>query len=88
MLASSSSGLLLADIYGNVHVLNRDFESIKSWAAHTGGRVTHMTECKGILVTIGVSAQKTLMLPLLRGHIEVRVRLDCRADLAEVRTYA
>lgn len=55
VLAASASGVLLADIYGNVHILNRDFESLKSWVAHVGGRVTHMAERKGILVTIGVS---------------------------------
>lgn len=39
-----------------MHVLDRDFEPVKSWVAHVGGRVTHMVEQKGILVTLGVSA--------------------------------
>ena len=56
VLSSSSAGVLLADIYGSVHVLNKDFESITSWVAHQGGRVTHMTDRKGVLVTIGVCA--------------------------------
>lgn len=53
-LASSSTGLLVADIHGSVHVLNRDFEPIRSWIAHVGGRVTHMVERKGVLITLGV----------------------------------
>lgn len=53
-VASSSAGILVADIHGSVHVLNRDFDSIISWIAHMGGRVTHMVERKGILVTLGV----------------------------------
>ncbi|KAI5122199.1 hypothetical protein M0805_002688 [Coniferiporia weirii] len=53
VLSSSSAGVLLADIYGSVHILNRDFEAVRSWVAHVGGRVTHMADRKGILVTIG-----------------------------------
>ncbi|KIK69043.1 hypothetical protein GYMLUDRAFT_35082 [Collybiopsis luxurians FD-317 M1] len=52
-VASSSAGVLVADIHGSIHLLNKDFESISSWVAHTGGRVTHMVEKKGILVTLG-----------------------------------
>ncbi|GLB34509.1 putative zinc-finger [Lyophyllum shimeji] len=52
-VASSSVGVLVADIHGSVHVLNRDFESVASWVAHVGGRVTHMVERKGVLVTLG-----------------------------------
>lgn len=52
-IARTSNGLLLADIQGTVHVLDRDFEPVKSWVAHVGGRVTHMVEQKGILVTLG-----------------------------------
>ncbi|KAL0580217.1 Vacuolar protein sorting-associated protein 11 [Marasmius crinis-equi] len=53
VIASSSAGILVADIHGSVHLLNQDFESISSWIGHTGGRVTHMVERKGILVTLG-----------------------------------
>ncbi|KAG7448346.1 uncharacterized protein BT62DRAFT_947390 [Guyanagaster necrorhizus] len=51
--SSSSAGVLVADIHGSIHILNRDFESVKSWVAHVGGRVTHMVERKRILVTLG-----------------------------------
>lgn len=51
----SSAGVLVADIHGSIHLLNRDFESTNSWVAHVGGRVTHMVERRGILVTLGVS---------------------------------
>lgn len=51
---SSSAGVLVADIHGSIHLLNRDFESINSWIAHVGGLVTHMVERRGILVTLGV----------------------------------
>ncbi|KAL1686960.1 hypothetical protein GGG16DRAFT_63250 [Schizophyllum commune] len=40
-------------IHGSVHALNQDFESYMSWVAHTSGRVTHMVERKGVLVTLG-----------------------------------
>lgn len=53
-ITSSSAGILVADIYGSIHLLDKDFESISSWVAHVGGRVTHMVEKKGILVTLGV----------------------------------
>ncbi|KAF8065348.1 hypothetical protein FPV67DRAFT_1608557 [Lyophyllum atratum] len=52
-VASSSVGVLVADIHGSVHILNRDFEAVSSWIAHVGGRVTHMVERKGVLVTLG-----------------------------------
>ncbi|KAH9952033.1 hypothetical protein B0H21DRAFT_715451 [Amylocystis lapponica] len=52
-IISSSAGPLVADIHGSVFLLSRDFEVVKSWLAHTGGRVTHMAERKGILVTLG-----------------------------------
>jgi vacuolar protein sorting-associated protein 11 len=54
-VASSSAGVLLADFNGSIHILNRDFEASKSWVAYSGGRVTHMVEHRGILVTLGVS---------------------------------
>jgi hypothetical protein len=60
-MVSSSSGMLVADIHGSVHLLNREFESITSWVAHVGGRVTHMVERKGILVTLGVCLQLSLL---------------------------
>ncbi|KAJ7462780.1 hypothetical protein B0H11DRAFT_1815908 [Mycena galericulata] len=49
----SSAGVLVADIYGTIHILNREFESQRSWLAYDGGRVTHMVERRGILVTVG-----------------------------------
>ena len=53
-MISSSHGVLVADIHGSVHLLNRNFESINSWVAHVSGRVTHMIEKEGILITLGV----------------------------------
>ena len=50
----SSAGLVVADIHGSIHILNQSFVSVASWVAHLGGRVTHMIERKGMLVTIGV----------------------------------
>ncbi|KAJ6604245.1 hypothetical protein DFH09DRAFT_1122065 [Mycena vulgaris] len=49
----SSAGVLVADIYGTIHILNRDFEAQRSWIAYQGGRVTHMAERRGVLVTVG-----------------------------------
>ncbi|KAK7036583.1 Vacuolar protein sorting-associated protein 11 [Paramarasmius palmivorus] len=63
-IASSSAGIVVADIHGSVHVLNRDFESISSWVAHVSGRVTHMVERKGILVTLG--EEDAVRSPLLK----------------------
>ena len=53
-VASSTVGVLVADIYGSIHLLSREFVSVASWVAHVGGRVTHMVERRGILVTLGV----------------------------------
>ena len=53
-MTSSSAGLVVADIHGSIHILNQSFVSAASWVAHLGGRVTHMIERKGFLVTIGV----------------------------------
>ena len=53
-IVASSVGLVVADIHGSIYLLTRDFEIAKSWIAHTGGRVTHMAEKRGILVTLGV----------------------------------
>ncbi|KAF7367248.1 E3 ubiquitin-protein ligase PEP5 [Mycena sanguinolenta] len=49
----SSAGVLVADIYGTVHIVNREFEAQRTWVAYEGGRVTHMAERRGILVTVG-----------------------------------
>ena len=53
-VASSAYGIVIADMYGSVHILNKEFEPISSWVAHVGGRVTHMVERRGYLVTLGV----------------------------------
>ncbi|KAH6902717.1 vacuolar membrane protein [Coprinopsis sp. MPI-PUGE-AT-0042] len=63
-VASSSRGMLVADIHGSVHLLNRDFETVTSWVAHVAGRVTHMVERNGILVTLG--EEDTVKSPLLK----------------------
>lgn len=55
-VAPSSVGLVLADIHGHVHVLNKSFNVIRSWQAHINGRVTHMVARNGILITLGVSS--------------------------------
>ncbi|KAF8337359.1 uncharacterized protein EI90DRAFT_3144449 [Cantharellus anzutake] len=51
--ASSSVGILIADIYGLVHILDRTWVKLHSWQAFLNGRVTHMAESRGILVSIG-----------------------------------
>ena len=53
-MASSTAGILVADIHGSIHLLNKDFVPVKSWVAHVGGRVTHMVERRRVLVTLGV----------------------------------
>ncbi|KAM6500061.1 vacuolar membrane protein [Amanita muscaria] len=56
-------GVLVADVHGSIHMLNRDFQSVTSWVAHPSeGRVTHMAEQNGVLVTIGEE-------PSVRGPI-------------------
>ncbi|TFK22979.1 vacuolar membrane protein [Coprinopsis marcescibilis] len=62
--SSASVGMLVADIHGSVHLLNRDFETISSWVAHSNGRVTHMVEKNGILVTLG--EEDSVKSPLLK----------------------
>ena len=62
---ASSVGLVVADIHGSVFLVNRDFEIAKSWIAHTGGRVTHMAERRGILITLGVSCFLSSHMPSL-----------------------
>ncbi|KLO14890.1 hypothetical protein SCHPADRAFT_927552 [Schizopora paradoxa] len=64
VISPSSTGVLIADIYGSIHILNRDFESVKSWVAHVGGRVTHMVDGKGTLITIG--EEESTNLPVLK----------------------
>ncbi|KAM5536515.1 hypothetical protein V8D89_009792 [Ganoderma adspersum] len=63
-IVASSVGLVVADIHGSIYLLTRDFEIAKSWIAHTGGRVTHMAERRGILVTLG--EEDTARHPFLR----------------------
>ncbi|KAL1745090.1 hypothetical protein HDZ31DRAFT_37166 [Schizophyllum fasciatum] len=63
-IVSSTAGVLVADIHGSIHALNEDFESYMSWVAHTGGRVTHMAERKGVLVTFG--EEDSVRAPLLK----------------------
>jgi hypothetical protein len=45
---------MVADIHGAVHLLKHDLDPFVSWQAHVEGRVTHMIERKGVLVTLGV----------------------------------
>ncbi|KAJ7785937.1 hypothetical protein B0H16DRAFT_1681201 [Mycena metata] len=62
-ILASSAGVLVADIYGTIHILNREFEALRTWVAYEGGRVTHMVERRGVLVTVGEdeSARTTLL---------------------------
>ena len=53
-IAHTSSGTVIADLHGSLYTLNQDFEITKSWIAHSSGRVTHMVERIGILITLGV----------------------------------
>lgn len=62
-MISSSSGVIVADIHGSVHLLNRDFEPVSSWVAHVDGRVTHMVERKDVLVTLGVGVLLNFEIP-------------------------
>ncbi|KAF4614763.1 hypothetical protein D9613_002508 [Agrocybe pediades] len=61
---SSPVGLLVADIHGSIHILNREFESTSSWVAHVAGRVTHMAEERDVLVTLG--EEDAVRSPLLK----------------------
>ncbi|EPQ57796.1 hypothetical protein GLOTRDRAFT_114433 [Gloeophyllum trabeum ATCC 11539] len=63
-VSTSTSGVLVADIHGSVHLLDKDFETVASWLAHVGGRVTHMAERRGILVTLG--EEDSVRHPLLK----------------------
>lgn len=61
--ARTSQGVAIADIHGGVRIMGPKFESSTSWKAHTDGRVTHLVERKGILVTLGVCVLSTTRLP-------------------------
>ncbi|KAI0818923.1 hypothetical protein BC629DRAFT_1579360 [Irpex lacteus] len=63
-ITSTDFGTLVADIHGSVFILNDDFETARSWVAHTGGRVTHMVERNGILVSLG--EEDTIRHPFLK----------------------
>ncbi|PPQ64791.1 hypothetical protein CVT26_002623, partial [Gymnopilus dilepis] len=63
-ITRSTAGMLVADIHGSIHLLNRDFEALNSWVAHVGGRVTHMAERRGVLVTLG--EEDSVRSPLLK----------------------
>ncbi|KAI0263429.1 hypothetical protein BC834DRAFT_971409 [Gloeopeniophorella convolvens] len=68
-IISSAYGVVVADMHGSVHVLNKDFEPAASWVAHVGGRVTHMVERRGVLVTLG--EEDAVRNPLLKiWHLE------------------
>ncbi|EGN95815.1 hypothetical protein SERLA73DRAFT_95423 [Serpula lacrymans var. lacrymans S7.3] len=51
-------------MHGSIHMVNKDFVSTTSWIAHVGGRVTHMVERQGILVTLG--EEDAVRSPLLK----------------------
>ncbi|GJE99815.1 hypothetical protein PsYK624_160870 [Phanerochaete sordida] len=63
-IASTSHGTIVADIHGSVYQLNEEFETTKAWVAHSGGRVTHMLERNGLLVTVG--EEDSVRHPLLK----------------------
>lgn len=54
-------------------MLNKEFEPAMSWIAHVGGRVTHMVERRGFLITLGVSS------------VSLRARKKRRRELMEIR---
>lgn len=64
-IASSTAGILVADINGNIYLLDRVFDIARTWIAHVAGRITHMVENKGILVTLGVSICPSNQIPTL-----------------------
>ncbi|KAI9446876.1 hypothetical protein F5148DRAFT_1278202 [Russula earlei] len=68
-VASSTYGVIVADMHGSVHLLNEEFESVSSWIAHVRGRVTHMVERRRFLVTLG--EEDGVRNPLLKiWHLE------------------
>lgn len=62
-VAPSSVGILVADVNGRIYILDKSFEPIRTWVVHVAGRVTHMMEKKGILVTLGVRPDYTVSPP-------------------------
>ena len=73
--------MLVADIHGSVHILDKEFEPTTSWVAHVGGRVTHMAEKQDILVTLGVRALPVICLSVMnlstgRRHSETAFNED------------
>ena len=69
-ITSSAYGVVVADMHGSVHVLDKQFEPISSWVAHVGGRVMHMAERRGYLVTLGVCV--SFLYPYSLDNIDVR----------------
>ncbi|KAI0293593.1 hypothetical protein BC826DRAFT_1105023 [Russula brevipes] len=68
-VTSSAYGVVVADMHGSVHVIDKEFEPVSSWVAHVGGRVTHMVEQRGYLVTLG--EEDGVRNPLLKiWHLE------------------
>ncbi|GJJ12061.1 hypothetical protein Clacol_006302 [Clathrus columnatus] len=63
-ITSTSPNLLVADIRGNIHALNRSFDVVRSWLAYTNGRATHMIARNGILITFG--EEESSLMPLLK----------------------
>ncbi|QRV82816.1 Clathrin [Ceratobasidium sp. AG-Ba] len=56
VVESSSLGVIIADTHGSISILDRMFEPTRTWIAYPNGRATHITERKGILVTVGEDA--------------------------------
>ncbi|TFK62496.1 hypothetical protein BDN72DRAFT_964507 [Pluteus cervinus] len=63
-VVSSSVGVIAADIHGSIHILGREFEPVQSWVAHVQGRVTHIAEQNGVLLTMG--DEDNVKAPLLK----------------------
>jgi len=70
VISSASLGVLVADTHGSVHILDKEFEPTTSWVAHVGGRVTHMAERQGILVTLGVCALPVICLSTCNEFVD------------------
>ncbi|KAG8882014.1 hypothetical protein FRB97_008788 [Tulasnella sp. 331] len=62
--ASSSVGIIVADVHGSLHLLGGNFVPVHSWVAHQSGRVTHIAEERGILISVG--EEDAIKLPLLK----------------------
>jgi hypothetical protein len=76
-MSSSSAGILVADIHGSVHLLNKDFEVVTRWVVHVGGRVTHMIEKKGILLTLGVRSSTNNATRIRATNVKISGRGFC-----------